>query len=98
MFYGPQLRLHLEFIENELGKSTWFAGDELTGAGKNVNDETDLDIMMCFPAQLALIRADTHGMEVGKIKDFLRRMEERPAYKRVIDKVGPAGLGISVKA
>jgi hypothetical protein len=25
--------MNLEFIENELGKSTWFAGDELTGAG-----------------------------------------------------------------
>lgn len=23
----------MEFIENELGKSTWFAGEELTGAG-----------------------------------------------------------------
>lgn len=32
-FYGPQLKTNLEFIEAELGKSTWFAGEELTGAG-----------------------------------------------------------------
>ena len=25
--------MHIEFIENELAKSTWFASDELTGAG-----------------------------------------------------------------
>ena len=24
----------MEFIENELGKSTWFAGEEVTGAGR----------------------------------------------------------------
>ena len=33
VFYGPQLKMHVEFIENELAKSTWFAGNELTGAG-----------------------------------------------------------------
>lgn len=33
VFYGPQLKLHLQFIEDELSKSTWFAGEELTGAG-----------------------------------------------------------------
>jgi glutathione S-transferase len=32
-FYGPQLKLHGQFIEDELAKSTWFIGDELTGAG-----------------------------------------------------------------
>jgi hypothetical protein len=25
--------MNLEFIEEELGKSTWFAGEQLTGAG-----------------------------------------------------------------
>lgn len=30
---GPQLKLYTEFIEAELGKSEWFAGEELTGAG-----------------------------------------------------------------
>jgi hypothetical protein len=24
VFYGPQLKMHIEFIENELAKSTWF--------------------------------------------------------------------------
>jgi hypothetical protein len=33
VFYGPQLKMHMEYIEGELGKSTWFAGEQLTGAG-----------------------------------------------------------------
>lgn len=32
-FYGPQLKMNMEYIEEELGKNTWFAGEELTGAG-----------------------------------------------------------------
>ena len=32
-FYGPQLKMHMEFMESELTKSTWFAGEELSGAG-----------------------------------------------------------------
>src|SRR5512132_582648 len=30
MFVNPQLKLHVEYMEAELGKHTWFAGDELS--------------------------------------------------------------------
>jgi len=94
VFYGPQLKLHIEFIEGELAKSTWFAGNELTGAGTFVHryKYSCLDIMMSFPLQISLVRANIGGMDVSRMRAFLKRMEERPAYKRVIEKVGPIGL------
>ena len=40
-FVGPQVKLHLEYMEGELGKSRWFAGDEFSAA----------DIQMSFPVE-----------------------------------------------
>ena len=31
-YVNPQIRLHLDFMESELGKSTWFAGDTFSAA------------------------------------------------------------------
>ena len=45
-FIDPQIKAHLEFIEAELHKSTWFAGGRLTGA----------DIQMSFPLEAAAAR------------------------------------------
>ena len=39
----PQLKLHLDFMEGELAKSAWFAGDDFTAA----------DIQMSFPLEAA---------------------------------------------
>jgi glutathione S-transferase len=48
--------------------------------------------MMSFPVQISLIRANVGGMDVSRMKAFLKRMEERPAYKRAVEKGGPIGL------
>ena len=48
-----------------------------------------VDIMMSFPLQLASIRATSTGLDLTRIKAFLKRMEERPAYQRAIEKGGP---------
>ncbi|MBV8633399.1 MAG: glutathione S-transferase, partial [Burkholderiaceae bacterium] len=45
-FIDPQLKLHLDFLEAELGKNTWFAGDEFSAA----------DIQMSFPVEAAAAR------------------------------------------
>src|SRR5690606_5324509 len=42
-FVKPQLKTHLDFLEAELGRSEWFAGDRLSIA----------DIQMSFPVQAA---------------------------------------------
>jgi hypothetical protein len=49
----------------------------------------NLDILMSFPVQLSLIRGDTQGIPLERMKAFLKRMEERPAYQRAVEKGGP---------
>lgn len=31
-YLSPEIKLHLDYLENELGKSQFFAGNELSGA------------------------------------------------------------------
>jgi len=50
-----------------------------------------VDIMMSFPIQVSLIRANTTGMDVSRMKAFMKRVEERPAYQRAVAKAGPIG-------
>ena len=74
----PNIARQLDFMEAELGRSLWFAGNELTGA----------DIMMSFPLEAARQRA---GLDAAhpRMLDFLQRIHARPAYKRALDKGGP---------
>ena len=68
----PQLRTHLDYWEGELGRSTWFAGEELTGA----------DVQMSFPLEAAAARA---GIALGpRVSQFLERIHARPAYRRAL--------------
>jgi glutathione S-transferase len=77
-FIDPQLKLHANYWENELAKSEWFAGADLTGA----------DVQMSFPLEAANSRA---GIEDGypKVHAFLDRVHARPAYRRALEKGGP---------
>ena len=76
-FIGPQIKLHLDFMEGELGKSTWFAGNEFTAA----------DIQMSFPLEAAAARA---GLDKSRpqLTAFLDRIHARPAYQRALEKGG----------
>ena len=68
----PQLRTHIDYWESELGRSTWFAGEELTGA----------DVQMSFPLEAAAARA---GIALGpRVGQFLERVHARPAYRRAL--------------
>jgi glutathione S-transferase len=78
MFVDPQLTLHSEYIESELGKTTWFAGDELTGA----------DIQMSFPLEAMVARA-VAAAPLPKIRAFLTAIQARPAYQRALERGGP---------
>ena len=80
-FVDPQLKLHFDYIEAELGKSAWFAGDELTGA----------DIMMSFPLEAAASRG-AMGDSAPNIAAFLKRIHARPAYQRALERGGPYGI------
>ena len=76
-FIEPQIKLHLDYLEGELGKSTWFAGEEFSAA----------DIQMSFPIEGAAARG---GLDAGrpKLMAFLQRIHERPAYQRALERGG----------
>lgn len=78
VFIQPQLNLHFDYLESELSKHEWFAGDVFTAA----------DIQMSFPLEAAACRA---GLTQGrpKLKAFLERIHARPAYQRALEKGGP---------
>lgn len=78
-FVDPQLKLHLDYIESELGKSTWFAGEEFSAA----------DIQMSFPVEAAAARG---GRQRPKMQAFLERIHARPAYQRALQQGGPYDL------
>jgi glutathione S-transferase len=71
-FVSAQIKLHFDYIDSELAKSPWLAGNDLSGA----------DIMMSFPLERAakLKDADTRP----HILDFVKRIEERPGYTRAL--------------
>ena len=79
-FVGPQVQLHLDYMESELGKSRWFAGGDFSAA----------DIQMSFPVEAASVR---HGFK-GRpnLQAFLERIHARPAYQRALKQGGPFDL------
>jgi glutathione S-transferase len=76
-FVDPQLKLHLDYLEGEIGKSAWFAGEAFTAA----------DIQMSFPLEAAASRG---GLDASrpKLHDFLQRIHARPAYQAALAKGG----------
>lgn len=81
-FVRPQLQLHLDFMEQELGRSEWFAGEAFTAA----------DIQMSFPIEAAGA-AGLLGDARPRLQAFLERIAARPAYQRALKKGGPYQLG-----
>lgn len=77
-YVDPQIKTHLDFIEAELARSTWFAGEELSAA----------DVMMSFPLEAAGARANAFAGR-PRIKAFVDRCHARPAYRRALEKGGP---------
>ncbi|MBL8351614.1 MAG: glutathione S-transferase [Burkholderiaceae bacterium] len=73
----PNIARQLDFMEAELGRSPWFAGDELTGA----------DIMMSFPLEAAAQRAGLDARR-PRLMAFLDRIHARPAYKQALARGG----------
>ncbi|MBX3657365.1 MAG: glutathione S-transferase [Ramlibacter sp.] len=80
-FILPNIRQHLDYLEAELGRAPWFAGEEFTGA----------DIQMSFPLEAAQARG---GLDASrpKLMDFLQRIHSRPAYLRAVEKGGAYGI------
>ena len=77
----PQINQQLDYMESELNKTTWFAGDTFSAA----------DIQMSFPIEAAGARGGLDA-EHPKLLDFLKRIHARPSYQRAIDRGGPYNL------
>lgn len=78
-FTHPQLALHLDYLEGELERFAWFAGDDFSAA----------DIQMGFPLEIAASRGGL-GEERTALNAFLERIRARPAYQRAAEKGGKA--------
>ena len=80
-FIEPNLTRQLDYMEAELGRSTYFAGGEFTAA----------DIQMSFPVEAAKARA---GLDASrpKLMAWLDRIHARPAFGRALERGGEYAL------
>jgi glutathione S-transferase len=76
-FVMPQIKTHLDFLENELEGAPWFTGEDFTTA----------DIQLSFPLEAARARG---GLDKARprLMAFLDRVHQRPAYKRALERGG----------
>jgi len=77
MMVTPNLERLLTFMESELGTREWFAGPAFSAA----------DIQMSFPLEAASARGGLDEKR-PKLWAFLKRIHERPAYQRALEKGG----------
>jgi len=76
-FVQSQLKLHLDFLEAELGAGPWFLGERFSAA----------DIILSFPLEAATARAGLDATR-PRLNDFLNRIHARPTYRRAVEKGG----------
>lgn len=76
-----QLVDYLDFLESTLTSSTWFAGEDISGA----------DVMMSFPVEAAVARGGLDGSR-PKLMAFVQRIYARPAWKKALEVGGPYEL------
>ena len=80
-FIEPQIRQHLDYMEQELAATGWFAGDQISAA----------DIQLSFPLEAAAARG---GLDEKwpNLLAFLDRIHAREAYKRALERGGEYGI------
>ena len=78
MMIGPNLERQHRFMEDELGRSEWFAGPEFSAA----------DIQMSFPLEAGAKRGGLDA-RYPRLTAFLTRIHSRPAYRRALERGGP---------
>ncbi len=74
----PMIDVHLDYVESELSKRPWFAGNDMTAA----------DIMMSFPLEAARSRGGLNESRPATIA-WLAKIHARPAYQAGLKKGGP---------
>lgn len=79
-FIGPQLSLHLDYLETQLAGRDWFLDGEFSAA----------DVQMSFPLETAVARGGLDQTR-PRLMEWLRRVHARPAYRRAVERGGPYG-------
>ncbi len=74
------LKALFDNLHDELGRSDWLAGNEITAA----------DIAMSFPMEGFAARGDIK--RYPRIRAFLDKIHARPAYLRAVERGGPYAL------
>lgn len=75
-FINPNIKTHFDFMEGELGKNSWFAGNEFSAA----------DIQMSFVVEAAGSRGILKDRP--KLQAYLSAIHSRPAYKQALERGG----------
>ncbi|MBH46838.1 MAG: glutathione S-transferase [Halobacteriovorax sp.] len=70
-FITPQRNLHLNFLNEHLGKNKWFCGNEFSAA----------DIQLSFPIESAS-HFKGFTKDFPALISFLKQIKERPAYQK----------------
>ncbi len=82
LLIAPNLRRHLDYLENELAEhGPWFAGRSFSAA----------DVQLSFPIEAATARGLV-GKDRPRLLDWLERIHQRPAYQRALEQGGPFDL------
>jgi glutathione S-transferase len=76
-FIAPNLARLFDFMEAELGRSDWFAGEAFSAA----------DIQMSFPVEAG--QGSGLVSRRPKLLDWLQRIQARPAYRQALERGGP---------
>ncbi|KAL3155248.1 hypothetical protein ABBQ32_013179 [Trebouxia sp. C0010 RCD-2024] len=76
-FVEPNLARNADYMESELRKTKWFAGDDFTAA----------DVIMSFPVE-AMAERGGMGAKHPKLAGYLERIHARPAWKRALETGG----------
>lgn len=82
----PRMKALVDLIETDLGKSDWFAGDDLTAA----------DIVMCYCMEGAAAKGYI-GKAHPNALAWIDRMHERPAFQRALEKDGTGQVAFKSK-
>lgn len=81
-FVQPTIDRQLAYMESELSRHTWFAGDAFTAA----------DVQMSFPVLAARSRGGLDA-RYPKLQAYLQRIQDRPGWRKAIEQGGPFTLG-----
>jgi glutathione S-transferase len=77
--FQPMINVHMDYVESELARYPWFAGESFTAA----------DVMMSFPLEAARNRAGISRETHPHIFKWLDKIHARPAYQMALAKGGP---------